>query len=122
MHLADSILKNCMAESNIADLNTAIYLLGHAAHTWLDKSPQSSKCVDLLVTALLTRFSYTSQWEDVRVASLFRLWMLQGSLPDHTLQWILRHTAMRRISQYHQHLINFSHRKRPQRSTTILLT
>ncbi|KAJ7339801.1 CHAT domain-containing protein [Mycena albidolilacea] len=52
--LSDGIFKNCMAESNIADLNTAIYLLGHAGHIWLDKSLRSSECLDLLVTGLAT--------------------------------------------------------------------
>lgn len=111
-----------MAESNIADLNTAIYLLGHAGHIWLNKSLQSSECMDLLVTGLLTRFSYTGQWEDIRIASLFRLWMLQGSLPEHTIQSIMRYTAVRRISQVHQHLTNLGHRKTFQRWMTVLLT
>ncbi|KAJ7082497.1 CHAT domain-containing protein [Mycena epipterygia] len=63
--LADSILRDYMAESSLANLHTAIYLL---AQTWINQSPQDSKCLNLLATALLTRFSYTGQWRDVRIA------------------------------------------------------
>ncbi|KAJ7107457.1 hypothetical protein C8R44DRAFT_804627, partial [Mycena epipterygia] len=62
---AESILRDCMAESSIANLNTAIYLL---AQTWGDHIPQDSQCLNLFSTALLTRFSYTGEWEDVKIA------------------------------------------------------
>ncbi|KAJ7878710.1 hypothetical protein B0H13DRAFT_2545053 [Mycena leptocephala] len=63
--LADSILRDCMAESSLANLNTAIYLL---AQVWLDHSTQNSQCLNLLSIGLLTRFSYSCQWRDVQIA------------------------------------------------------
>ncbi|KAJ7246212.1 CHAT domain-containing protein [Mycena rebaudengoi] len=63
--LAESILKDCMAENNLANLDTAIYLL---AETWVDESALNSYWLNLLATALLTRFSYTGQWKDVQIA------------------------------------------------------
>jgi len=65
--LADSILRDYMAESSLANLNTAIYFL---AQTWVNQSPQDSECLNLLATALLTRFSYTGQWTDVQIACM----------------------------------------------------
>ncbi|KAJ7090002.1 CHAT domain-containing protein [Mycena epipterygia] len=64
---ADGILRDCMTKSSIANLNTTIYLL---AQNWVDHSSQNSQCLNLLATALLTRFSYTSQWMDVQLAGL----------------------------------------------------
>ncbi|KAJ7107528.1 CHAT domain-containing protein [Mycena epipterygia] len=63
--LADSILRDCMAESSLANLNTAIYLL---AQVWVGNSTRNSQHLKLLSTALLTRFSYSSQWTDVKIA------------------------------------------------------
>ncbi|KAJ7083423.1 CHAT domain-containing protein [Mycena epipterygia] len=65
--LADSILRDYMAESSLANLHTAIYLL---AQTWVNHNPQDSECLNLLATALLTRFSYTGQWKDVQIACI----------------------------------------------------
>ncbi|KAJ7107941.1 CHAT domain-containing protein [Mycena epipterygia] len=74
---ADSILRDYIAdsESSLTNLNTAIYLL---AQTWSTHSPQDSECLNLLATALLTRFSYTGKWKDVQIAC-----MIHGAF-DHT--------------------------------------
>ncbi|KAJ6566335.1 CHAT domain-containing protein [Mycena capillaripes] len=68
--LADSILRDYMAASSLVNLHTAIYLL---AQTWVNEGPQDSECLNLLATALLTRFSYTGQWTDVNIAGILAL-------------------------------------------------
>ncbi|KAJ6516957.1 tetratricopeptide repeat-containing protein [Mycena vulgaris] len=76
---ADGILRDCMAESSIANLNTAIYLL---AQTWGDYIPQDSQYLNLLATALLTRFSYTGNWEDVQFAGTICAKLFTGTTSD----------------------------------------
>ncbi|KAJ7114992.1 CHAT domain-containing protein [Mycena epipterygia] len=65
-----------MADSSIANLNTAIYLL---AQTWDDYGSKNSECLVLLSTALLTRFSYTRKWADVQLAIFIYGILLIGS-------------------------------------------
>jgi hypothetical protein len=69
LELAETTFKECIADINISDLHTAIYLF-----KWLvrPESPPSLEIRNSLVTALLTRFSYTGEWEDVRAACALR--------------------------------------------------
>ncbi|KAJ7939220.1 CHAT domain-containing protein [Mycena leptocephala] len=75
LNLADSMLKDCIAEGNIADLDSAIYLFSQAARTWPDRTPKLFECLNLLSTALLTRFSYTGQAKDVNAVFALHVWM-----------------------------------------------
>ncbi|KAJ7082493.1 CHAT domain-containing protein [Mycena epipterygia] len=78
---ADSILRDHTAKSSLANLHTAIYLL---AQPWINHSPQNSECLNLLATALLTRFSYTGQWKDVQIAGIIHGGIVTG-LTSHIL-------------------------------------
>ncbi|KAJ7189717.1 CHAT domain-containing protein [Mycena pura] len=69
---AHDILKKCKAASNISSLNTAIYLLSCAVYRWLPADPQLPECLDHLATALLSRFGYTWEVEDVSAANAMR--------------------------------------------------
>ncbi|KAJ7720751.1 CHAT domain-containing protein [Mycena maculata] len=63
IELADSIFKECLADS--------IYLLGQGAHAYVHQDgPQNSNCLELLAAALLRRFTHTGQWEDVQDAGV----------------------------------------------------
>ncbi|KAF7350028.1 hypothetical protein MVEN_01304500 [Mycena venus] len=79
--LADNMLRDCMTESNVTSLNTAIYLL---AQTGIAQKLQNARCLDLLATALLTRFSYTGQWIDVQLVPPIRL-ILAGLIFDTSI-------------------------------------
>ncbi|KAJ7456088.1 CHAT domain-containing protein [Mycena latifolia] len=71
LNRADNNFKKCMGESNLADLDTAIYLLSCAAY-WADPNPQSSECLTLLTNTLLLRFNYIGKWLDVQHAGIIR--------------------------------------------------
>ncbi|KAJ7105926.1 CHAT domain-containing protein [Mycena epipterygia] len=75
--LADGILRDCMAESSLANLDTTIYLL---AQTSVNYSPLGSQRLNLLATALLTRFSYTGQWKDVWIAGAIHRSLITASI------------------------------------------
>ncbi|KAJ6550825.1 CHAT domain-containing protein [Mycena vulgaris] len=63
---ADSLLMDCYSGGNVADLETAIYLLCHAAYSWDPSDPELWKCVGTpLSTALAARFSYTENVPEV---------------------------------------------------------
>ncbi|KAJ7479252.1 CHAT domain-containing protein [Mycena latifolia] len=81
LSLADSMMKDCLAASNIADVNTTIYLLVQVLHASVHRHPE---CLDLLATALLTRFSLTCDWNDVKVAGGICSGMVAGSIHEHT--------------------------------------
>ncbi|KAJ6601514.1 CHAT domain-containing protein [Mycena sp. CBHHK59/15] len=73
--LAHSALEECKGASNISSLNTsiyllrwAIYLLGRDAQAGNPEVTGLSEALGLLATALLTRFSFTSQLDDVNLA------------------------------------------------------
>ncbi|KAJ6459841.1 CHAT domain-containing protein [Mycena sanguinolenta] len=62
------MLKKCKEATNIPNLNTAIFLLRIAVRSWFPRHPELRECLNLLATALLTRFSYICQLEDVHQA------------------------------------------------------
>ncbi|KAJ7652737.1 hypothetical protein DFH06DRAFT_1475130 [Mycena polygramma] len=70
IQLADSIFKECLAECNITSLNTAIYLLMTVVYAPPDAHSQTSRSLEQLADAYLTRFSHTGNWEDMQRASL----------------------------------------------------
>ncbi|KAJ7615729.1 CHAT domain-containing protein [Mycena polygramma] len=70
IQLADSIFKECLAECNITSLNTAIYLLMTVVYAPADAHSQTSRSLEQLADAYLTRFSHTGNWEDMQRASL----------------------------------------------------
>jgi hypothetical protein len=65
-----------MAECSIANLNTAISLLTQVALTKAAGGSHNPEYLNLLVTALLTRFGYTGQWDDVKSSCVIRVWTL----------------------------------------------
>ena len=67
---------------NIADLDRVISLLSEVAHISAAQSPQFSAGLNLLANALVTRFSYTGQWNDVKVAAVIRMGMFSGGLSE----------------------------------------
>ncbi|KAJ7207439.1 CHAT domain-containing protein [Mycena pura] len=71
---AHDLLKQCKGESNIADLNTAIYLLHCAAYRSFTARPKLVECLQYLARALLIRFSYQADIEDVQKALLIYSW------------------------------------------------
>jgi hypothetical protein len=87
-----------MAKSNISDLNTAIYLLAQAA---TNLSPQNSQCLKLLITALLTRFSYTGDLRDVQIAGAIQFSLAGLTSDTSTLNNILRSS----VSDFHFNLV-----------------
>ncbi|KAJ6559348.1 hypothetical protein B0H10DRAFT_1930375 [Mycena sp. CBHHK59/15] len=68
-NLADSMFTECKAASDISELDTAIYLFRHAIYLLrrdgLPRRPELKDCLNTFATALLTRFSYTAQFDDV---------------------------------------------------------
>ncbi|KAJ7896193.1 CHAT domain-containing protein [Mycena leptocephala] len=71
---AHDLLKECKTESNIADLNTAIYLLHCAAYSSFTARPKFAECLQYLARALLIRFNYQPDIEDVQKALLIYSW------------------------------------------------
>ncbi|KAJ7464334.1 hypothetical protein FB451DRAFT_437551, partial [Mycena latifolia] len=71
---AHDLLKECKTESNIADLNTAIYLLHCAAYSSFTARPKFLECLQYLARALLIRFNYQPDVEDVQKALLIYSW------------------------------------------------
>ncbi|KAJ6529165.1 CHAT domain-containing protein [Mycena vulgaris] len=70
-NMAHSSLMESRAAANIPDLESAIFLFRCAAHSFHAKDPQLKECEDYLATALLTRFTYVGEADDVLNA--FRL-------------------------------------------------
>ncbi|KAJ6623848.1 hypothetical protein B0H10DRAFT_1943628 [Mycena sp. CBHHK59/15] len=69
--LGHDLLTQCKVASNVSDLNTAIYLFCHAAHSWLPAHPELPGCLTRLAAALGTRFSYAGELQDVQLAVAF---------------------------------------------------
>lgn len=63
---------NAAGNMNISSLDSAIYLLQCAASSWPPADPQFPECLNYLATALLTRFTYTGNPEDVKYAIIMR--------------------------------------------------
>ncbi|KAJ7120836.1 CHAT domain-containing protein [Mycena epipterygia] len=83
---ANSLFKDCLAECNITDLDTAIYLLAQAVNLRAGESMlHSSECLELLASACLTRFSHTAQWDDVPRAAFIHYQLLRCRLIDKTI-------------------------------------
>ncbi|KAJ7451014.1 CHAT domain-containing protein [Mycena galericulata] len=69
--IARSSLAKCRAAANIPGLESAIFLLRCAAHSFHAKDPQLKECEDYLSTALLTRFTLVGEAD--YVLNAFRL-------------------------------------------------
>lgn len=82
-------MKDLLGEANVSELNTVIYLLRQVVYAMVDSMPPNSDCLNLLAGALLTRFSYTGEWEDVKVACCLRMKLGKGVRITHTLEEIL---------------------------------
>ncbi|KAJ6599400.1 hypothetical protein B0H10DRAFT_1959160 [Mycena sp. CBHHK59/15] len=78
--LAEALLTECKAASNISELNTAIYLFYQAAYTWLPEHPELPGCLNQLAEALVTRFSYAPDLTDVQLALALRGGVLGGDV------------------------------------------
>ncbi|KAJ7201976.1 hypothetical protein C8J57DRAFT_1543505 [Mycena rebaudengoi] len=76
--MAHTILEKCMGATNIADLDTAVYLFRQSVYLWSrEKAPdrsEISKCLDGLATAFLTRARHTGRLGDIHRACSCRLW------------------------------------------------
>ncbi|KAJ7737592.1 CHAT domain-containing protein [Mycena maculata] len=68
-NLAHDLLNECKAAGNINDLNTAIFLFLQAAYSLLPAHPELLGSLNRLSGALVIRFSYTGDLEDVYAAA-----------------------------------------------------
>ncbi|KAJ7208680.1 tetratricopeptide repeat-containing protein [Mycena pura] len=69
---AQCSLMKFKAAANVSSLNTAIYLLQRAAFGWPPADPELPECLNHLATALLIRFIYAANVEDIYHATTFR--------------------------------------------------
>ncbi|KAJ7621633.1 CHAT domain-containing protein [Mycena polygramma] len=72
--LAHDLLTECKTKTNISDLDTAIYLFHHAAYScqWSVMHPEFLRILDGFAEALLTRFHFTADAEDLNWAMICR--------------------------------------------------
>ncbi|KAJ6526886.1 tetratricopeptide repeat-containing protein [Mycena vulgaris] len=68
-NMAHNLLVEYKAAGKISSLDRAVYLLRCATSGWLPADPQFPECLNYLTTALLTRFIYSGQAEDVHTAT-----------------------------------------------------
>ncbi|KAJ7844825.1 hypothetical protein B0H13DRAFT_2286274 [Mycena leptocephala] len=81
-NMAHDLLGECKADFNISSLNTVIYILACAAFNWPPGDTEFSDCLNHLATALLIRFIYTVDANDVHKAFLLRCGALGFPLQD----------------------------------------
>ncbi|KAJ6629734.1 hypothetical protein B0H10DRAFT_2184301 [Mycena sp. CBHHK59/15] len=113
-NLAHDLLQEYKAAANVSNLNSAIYLLRRAAHCWLPAQPELPECLNNLASALLTRFSYTAELEDVQMALAFRRGAagvdVRGLFPGTDLSdseveddpWNMASCALTILADFHQ--------------------
>ncbi|KAJ7458199.1 CHAT domain-containing protein [Mycena latifolia] len=90
-NMAYDLLLKCKAACNISSLNTAISLLECAAFSWPPGDTEFSDCLNHLATALLIRFIYTVDANDVQKAVELR----RGAL-GYPVQDFLQSTVQKR--------------------------
>jgi hypothetical protein len=82
-------LKDCIP-SSLDGLHKIISQLCQVVDNCSEQDPDSSKCLSLLATALLTRFGCTGQWEDIQVVCNIRALILSGESFQPHLQNVLK--------------------------------
>ncbi|KAF7344115.1 CHAT domain-containing protein [Mycena venus] len=81
-NMAHDLLKECKAACNISSLNRAIYCLECAAGSWPPGDTEFSDCLNHFATALLIRFIYTVDADDVEKAAMLRCGALGHPVQD----------------------------------------
>jgi hypothetical protein len=90
--MAHDLLRECKVACNISNLNRAIYLLECAAGSWPPGGTEFSDCLNYLATAVLIRFIYTVDANDIKKAFILRGGALGIPVQDFLQSMVRQHS------------------------------